>query len=92
MSLRNFPDDFSPKAVTAVDAQLDQICLEHGVSIPLAVESGSRAWGFPSPDSDYDCRFVFVRPVDQHVDPVAPSGCDRGAAGAGIRRERLGAG
>jgi predicted nucleotidyltransferase len=69
MSLRNFPDDFSPKAVTAVDAQLDQICLEHGVSIPLAVESGSRAWGFPSPDSDYDCRFVFVRPVDQHVTP-----------------------
>ncbi len=69
MSLRSIPDSFSPGAVAAIDARLDAICAEHGVEIPLAIESGSRAWGFPSPDSDYDCRFVFVRPVEQHLSP-----------------------
>jgi hypothetical protein len=34
---------------------------EH-VRVLLAVESGSRAWGFPSRDSDYDVRFVYVHP------------------------------
>jgi len=33
----------------------------------LAVESGSRAWGFPSPDSDYDCRFLYVRPRETYL-------------------------
>lgn len=55
--------------VARMDATLDTIGREYGVSLPLAIESGSRAWGFPSPDSDYDCRFVFVRPVSQHLTP-----------------------
>jgi len=33
---------------------------EKDVVICLAVESGSRAWGFPSRDSDYDVRFIYV--------------------------------
>jgi predicted nucleotidyltransferase len=53
--------------VAEIAARLDGVRRDHGVAIPFAIESGSRAWGFPSPDSDYDCRFVFVRPHDAYL-------------------------
>lgn len=59
--LRSIPPGFDGALVAEIDARLDQIEREHAARIPLAIESGSRAWGFPSPDSDYDCRFVYVR-------------------------------
>ena len=46
---------------TRIRAKLSEIEAREQVRILHAVESGSRAWGFASPDSDYDVRFVYVR-------------------------------
>ena len=48
-------------------AALDEIERQEGVRILLAVESGSRAWGFPSRDSDYDVRFLYLRPLEDYL-------------------------
>ena len=50
-----------------ISEQLHLIEREHKVRIPIAVESGSRAWGFASPDADYDCRFIYVRDRDSYL-------------------------
>jgi uncharacterized protein len=44
--------------------ELQAIESESNVRVLLAVESGSRAWGFASPDSDYDVRFIYVHDPD----------------------------
>ena len=48
-------------------AGLDKIEAEYNVTILLAIESGSRAWGFASPDSDYDVRFIYARKPEDYL-------------------------
>ena len=47
--------------------KLVEIEKTENVRILHAVESGSRAWGFASPDSDYDVRFIYVRPQESYL-------------------------
>lgn len=47
--------------------KLDDIEQQENVKILHAVESGSRSWGFASPDSDYDVRFIYVRPREYYL-------------------------
>ena len=53
--------------LTEINEKLNEIEQKEGVRILHAVESGSRAWGFASPDSDYDVRFVYVRPAEDYL-------------------------
>ncbi len=48
-------------------AALLRIQREQNFRIVYACESGSRAWGFPSEDSDYDVRFIYVNPPDWYL-------------------------
>ncbi|KEK24398.1 nucleotidyltransferase domain-containing protein [Bacillus gaemokensis] len=50
-----------------IQVELERIEKENDVKILFAVESGSRAWGFPSKDSDYDVRFVYVHSLDWYL-------------------------
>lgn len=57
----------APGKRQAIADALDRIEREHEVRIVHACESGSRGWGFASPDSDYDARFVYVHRRDWYL-------------------------
>ncbi len=52
---------------TTILQLLSQLEQQKGIRIRYACESGSRAWGFPSPDSDYDIRFIYLHPREWYL-------------------------
>ncbi|MGC4175725.1 nucleotidyltransferase domain-containing protein [Demequina sp.] len=57
----------SKEVQAEVRTHLAAIEREHDVRVLFACESGSRAWGFASPDSDFDVRFVYAHPRDWYL-------------------------
>ena len=56
-------DLIDPAIRAEINSRLDAIERKHGIRILYAAEAGSRSWGFASPTSDYDVRFIYV-PTD----------------------------
>lgn len=54
--------------ITEIRRELREIERNEECSILYACESGSRAWGFASPDSDYDVRFIYTHGLDWKLD------------------------
>ena len=50
-----------------IEAELKRFEQEHNIKILYAVESGSRAWGFASTDSDWDVRFIYLHNRDWYL-------------------------
>ena len=60
-------DAVSPQMRRRIEDKLARLSDNEGIRILYAAESGSRAWGFGSPDSDYDVRFVYVRDMTWYL-------------------------
>jgi uncharacterized protein len=56
-----------PAVRTQIEAEIAAIEAKHDVRVLFACESGSRGWGFASPDSDYDVRFIYVHRLDWYL-------------------------
>lgn len=50
-----------------IRARLSELESSEHIKIILAVEAGSRAWGFSSPNSDYDVRFIYIKEQKEYL-------------------------
>lgn len=60
-------DPIAPEVREEILLRIKAAEAEHGVKVLYAIESGSRAWGFESPNSDYDVRFIYAHPKDWYL-------------------------
>lgn len=56
-----------PPVFSLIQERLNTAAGDVGAKIIYACESGSRAWGFASPDSDYDIRFIYAHPMEWYL-------------------------
>ena len=61
------PPEIPAPVTERIHEVLAEIERDQGVRVLHMVESGSRAWGFPSPDSDFDVRFLYVHQRDWYL-------------------------
>jgi predicted nucleotidyltransferase len=50
-----------------INQKLAELEQQQNIRILYACESGSRAWGFASPDSDFDVRFIYARELNDYL-------------------------
>jgi len=64
-------DDGTVKELSAINEYIpdamEKIERDHNVRVLYAVESGSRAWGFASRNSDFDVRFIYIHQPDWYL-------------------------
>lgn len=60
-------DPIAPEVREEILRRIKAAETEHGVKVLYAIESGSRAWGFESPNSDYDVRFIYAHPTQWYL-------------------------
>lgn len=60
-------DPIAPEVREEILRRIKAAEAEHGVKVLYAIESGSRAWGFESPNSDYDVRFIYAHPKEWYL-------------------------
>lgn len=60
-------EDYEGPIEALVLRKIKEIEEKENIRVLHVIESGSRAWGFASPDSDYDVRFIYVREIDFYL-------------------------